>query len=230
MTAWLLMAMIDYWLDRDLASYGDVCYHIIPMSNPDGVIISQSETMPDYLESMYQRDQRFSDTPGGVQMYLAHFKANALGVDLNRNFPAGWEYLSNVRKNPSCKMHPGTEPFSAAETRVLRDYTLRYKFDVTISYHATGSVIYYEYGKKQPVNSLSTDLGKKISALTGYTMLGSNTVGAGGYKDWAIDTLQIPSLTIEIGCQNTPLVERELYHIFARNCNVLPAIAQWLQK
>ena len=42
------------------------------------------------------------------------------------------------------------------------------------------------------------------------------------------DALQIPSLTIEIGCLSTPLEEREIYCIFARNCYVLPAIARWI--
>lgn len=230
MTAWLLMAMIDYWLDRDLFAYGDVCYHIIPMSNPDGVIVSQSETLPEYLQSLYQSDREHGYATGNVKAYLSGFKANALGVDLNRNFPAGWEELSSVREDPSCSLHPGTEAFSAAEARVLRDYTLSYPFDVTISYHAMGSVIYYEYGDKEPVNTLSESLGRKVRDLTGYTMMGSNTVGAGGYKDWAINSLQIPSLTIEIGSQNTPLAERELYSIFARNCDILPTIAKWLRR
>lgn len=51
-----------------------------------------------------------------------------------------------------------------------------------------------------------------------------------GYKDWAIDTLEIPSLTIEVGCQEAALAEREIYSIFVRNYRVLPAIARWLQR
>ena len=44
-----------------------------------------------------------------------------------------------------------------------------------------------------------------------------------------MNTLEIPSLTIEVGCEDTPLPEREMYSIFARNYRILPAIARWLQ-
>lgn len=45
-----------------------------------------------------------------------------------------------------------------------------------------------------------------------------------------VDELEIPSVTVEIGCQDSPLAEREMYSIFARNYRVLPAIARWLQE
>ena len=111
----------------------------------------------------------------------------------------------------------------------MRDYTLKYHFDVTVSYHAHGSVIYYQYGEKQRVNSQSESLGRAIEAITGYGLLDSSGVVGAGYKDWAIDVMEIPSLTIEIGCQDAPLAERECYSIFARNCRVLLGIAQWLK-
>ena len=45
LTAWLLMALADYWLDHGILGYGDVCYHIIPMINPDGVTLSQTQSL-----------------------------------------------------------------------------------------------------------------------------------------------------------------------------------------
>ena len=58
----------------------------------------------------------------------------------------------------------------------------------------------------------------------------TGSVDGAGYKDWAIDTLEIPSLTIEVGCQEAALAEREIYSIFVRNYRVLPDIARWLQR
>ena len=66
--------------------------------------------------------------------------------------------------------------------------------------------------------------------MTGYPLQGSDVVDSAGYKDWVIDDPEIPSLTIEIGCDRAPLDFREIYSIFARNCGVLPAIAQWLSQ
>ena len=44
-----------------------------------------------------------------------------------------------------------------------------------------------------------------------------------------MEQLGIPSLTIEIGCEEAALAQREIYSIFARNYRVLPAVARWLQ-
>ena len=111
----------------------------------------------------------------------------------------------------------------------MRDYTLKYAFDATASYHATGSLIYYSYGEKEPVNTESKSLAKAVREISGYDLASSNGIDGAGYKDWVIDTLEIPSLTIEIGCEEAALAEREIYSIFVRNYRVLPAIARWLQ-
>ena len=227
MTAWLLMALADFWLERGIGDYGDICYHILPMTNPDGVTIAQSGSLTEEQARMYFREQAQGITTDTFEQYVQYWKANAFGVDLNRNFSTGWESLSG-RTEASSQLYPGEAPFCAAETAALRDYTLAYPFDVTISYHAAGSFIYYEYGEKEPVNAHSQDLATAVSAVTGYPLKPSTGVDAGGYKDWAIDALEIPSLTVEIGCDRAPLLFREIYSIFARNCAVLPAIAQWL--
>ena len=229
MTAWLLMTMIDYWADEDLLAYGDVCYHIIPMSNPDGVVISQTAVLNEEQTKMYKRDLKKGYTTEDKVEYALLWKANALGVDINRNFPTGWEDLDN-RTAPSSESYRGDAPFSSAEAKVLRDYTLRYEFDLTVSYHSKGSFIYHGYGTGGKTNELSESLALAIDEVTGYPLKGDYSNEAGGYKDWAVDELGIPSVTIEVGCQDAPLAERELYSIFARNYRVLPAIARWLQE
>lgn len=228
-TTWVLMTMIDYWLDRDLMSFGDVCYHIIPMVNPDGVTISQTKTIPDSLLSVYQYDLENGYTTLSKSEYAKYWKANGLGIDLNRNFPAGWDKVAD-RSQPSSRNFKGTEPFDAVETQMLRDYTFRYEFDATVSYHAMGCVIYYDYGDNKTVNAQSKSLAQSVNKVTGYLMIASNGNSHAGYKDWAIDTMQIPSLTIEIGCEDTPLAAKEMYSLFIRNRDVLPAIAKWLKK
>lgn len=228
LTAWLLVAMADYWLDHGLLGYGDVCYHIIPMVNPDGVVISQSQTLSDAQKQIYQSDRSNGYTGLKESAYASIWKANGLGVDINRNFPSGWEYVDD-RFAPSSERYRGESPFSTAEAAALRDYTLKYSFDATVSYHATGSIIYYEYGSKQPVNSQSKSLANAVSSVSGYSLVRSTDLDGAGYKDWAMDALGIPSITVEIGVEGAPLSLREVYSIFARNIGALPAIARWLQ-
>ena len=228
LTAWLLMAMADYWLDHGILGYGDVCYHIIPMTNPDGVIISQTGILNDDQREIYLSDKENGYTTRSEGSYAELWKANGEGIDINRNFPAGWELIDD-RNAPSSQKYQGAKPFSAAEAVALRDYTLKYAFDATVSYHATGSLIYYSYGNQEPVNSESKSLAKAVREISGYDLASSNGVDGAGYKDWVIEELGIPSLTVEIGCEEAALAEREIYSIFVRNYRVLPAVARWIQ-
>ena len=229
MTAWLLMAMTDYWLERDILGYGDVCYHIIPMMNPDGVTISQTGKLNDAQNEIYLSDKKNGFVSGNKTTYATDWKANGMGVDLNRNFPSGWEKLDD-RSGPSSQKYQGAAPFSASETSALRDYTLSYDFDVTVSYHSSGDLIYWSYGNKTGVNNASKSLAKAVRSVSGYVLSYDNEGSVAGYKDWAQDELEIPSITIEIGRSDSPLAMREIYSVFVRNCQVLPAIARWVQK
>lgn len=229
LTAWLLMAMAESWLQNGILGYGDVCYHIIPMVNPDGVTISQTQTLNDVQKQIYASDRENGRGSSDKEYYASRWKANGLGVDINRNFSSGWEAIDE-RDDPSSEGYKGTAPFSTAEAAALRDYTLKYDFDATVSYHATGSIIYCEYGDRKDVNAQSRQLGEAVGAVTGYRTSGNPTDSAAGYKDWAIDELGIPSLTIEIGLNEAPLAKREIYNILARNYYVLPQLARWVQQ
>ncbi len=228
LTAWLVMAMADYWLDHGILGYGDVCYHLIPMANPDGVVISQTAELTPEQRGIYENDKKHGYTTKSEAEYAEKWKANGKGTDINRNFSAGWALIDD-RTEPSAQRYQGEKPFSSAEAVALRDYTLRYAFDATVSYHATGSLIYYEYGENEAVNARSKSLAKAVREISGYELESSNSIDGAGYKDWVIDALEIPSVTVEVGCEEAALAEREIYSIFARNYRILSAIARWLQ-
>lgn len=225
MTAWLLMAMAEYWLEKGLPE--NACWHVIPMSNPDGVLVSQSGCLDEGQREIYERDLARGLTELPPERYAARWKANGLGVDLNRSFPSGWEPIHGPEE-PSSERYKGKTPFEAVEAQALRDYTLNHSFDVTLSYHATGSVLYWEFGSRQEVNAASYSLGEAVSAVTGYPLEGCSSLEGGGYKDWVMEKLGIPSLTVEIGRQDAPLPEEERFDIFERNKGLLPCVARWL--
>ncbi len=225
MTAWLLMAMAEQWLKTGWPE--DICVHILPMVNPDGVTISQTGVLDEAQQLIYDSDRQLGYAGSDIAEYTARWKANALGVDINRNFDAGWESLID-RTMPSGEGYRGSEPFSSAEARALRDYTLKYDFDVTVSYHASGSLTYYEYGDHPDTNRLSLELAEAFESISGYPPMPSQEVDAGGYKDWVISELGIPSLTVEIGVGAAPLAHRELYSIFVRNYSILELLDNWL--
>ena len=225
-TAWLAMAMVDQLLLQDKIP-DDVCYHIIPMANPDGVIISQTGKLGEEQWMVYELDWDYGYTRAGEYQYATQWKANALGVDINRNFISGWD-PSDDHPEQSSERYRGSSPFSSMEARALRDYTEHRTFNATISLHAYGSVLYYQYGTKEPVNQLSLSLANAVQGTTGYSPTAfDNTTGA-GYKDWVMDELGIPSLTVEIGGSEAPLSEREIYNTFDRCRDMLPAVYRWV--
>ena len=95
----------------------------------------------------------------------------------------------------------GPSPLSEPETQALAGYLDRYDFAATISYHSYGSIIYWEGAYTPELEARNRTLAELFAEKTGYA-LGVNeaeTVERGGFKDWALGTRAIPSITVEIG-------------------------------
>lgn len=165
--------------------------------------------------------------PDGVEIALNNdplYKANALGVDLNVNFDARWGTGVKNKIEKGSSDYIGEHPFSASESMALRDFTYKIKPNMTISYHAKGEEIYFCFHQK---HTLCRDffIADAVAKLTGYKIV--NPVGsAGGYKDWCIEKLNIPALTIEVGRDELthPIEKKYLPEIFSKNKNV-PLVA-----
>lgn len=228
-TTWLLMAVMDYWLSHGIEDLGDVCFHFIPMVNPDGVQIAQTGKLNSEQKQIYYRDVELGYTNLSMKDYARVWKANGKGVDINRNFDVNWKLLQGVSE-PSYKLYAGTKAFSSAEANALKKYVNKYDFDATLSFHTAGSVLYYNYGNHTKTNNSSKKLAQMIRDFSGYILIDSNSVDAGGFKDWAIDSLHIPSLTVEIGAVTPVNAQREMASIFARMYLIIPNVAQWAQK
>ena len=89
----------------------NVTVHFIPMNNPDGVSISQFGLAG--LKNTALQQQVSAMAYGDYEQW----KANAMGVDLNRNFDAGWHEFIGAGY-PSAERYkgayPGSEPEAAA--------------------------------------------------------------------------------------------------------------------
>lgn len=201
-----------------------VTIHFVPNDNPDGVAISQfgprainNGTLRRQVEEML-----------GYEDYQ-QWKANARGVDLNRNFDAGWyEFVGSTYPSPERYKgtSPGSEPEAAALIRLTQDYHIKR----AISYHTCGALIYWYYKQSGAVLNESKKFAGEISRATGYPLDDDYTaVDAAGYKDWAVYKLGVPAITIEVGAESgglvNPVPQYRFNGIWERNKDVVLATA-----
>ncbi|MCL2061531.1 MAG: hypothetical protein FWH03_02795 [Firmicutes bacterium] len=126
------------------------------------------------------------------------YKANANRVDLNVNFDADWGTGKQNVFAPADENYVGTHPFSEPETRALRDFTLLHKPAATVSYHAIGRELYWDFGQSGASRARDEKLALHLNKVLHYTIIPFTKTSAGGYKDWCIQKLNIPSFTIEL--------------------------------
>ena len=150
--------------------------------------------------------------------YYRKWKANARGVDLNRNFQAFWEEYQDLKGQPSREGYKGRAPEDQEESKALAELTRQQKFQRTVSYHSSGEVIYWDFGQKGEFRKICRNFGERIRRITGYGLPeGWDHLDPAGYKDWAVKERKIPSLTIEIGKAESPLPPSAFREILRRN-------------
>ena len=239
----LMMQQIEFLLAGDASGtyqnqplsqlLDQVAIHFIPMVNPDGVSISQkgeagvqTEELKQTLQAAYQMDTAEGRNTLEYGEYLKRWKSNARGVDLNYNFDADWALLNPERQHASYIGYRGLAPESEPETQVLKNVTLQNPFSATISYHAMGSIIYWDTeGNRKAAESY--EMAQTAAAATGYTVMGSK--GKGGFKDWLQRSAQaVPGITIEVGRSQCPVSFSEYSSIWAENKEIPALFASYV--
>ncbi|MDR1138637.1 MAG: hypothetical protein LBK70_02045 [Clostridiales bacterium] len=188
-TATIVLLQVRDLLNVDMQDYS---MYYVPMSNPDGVEIVLNGL--DSVPSTYLKHKLKAVNPSGDWKM---FKANANCVDLNTNFDARWgKGLGNIRY-PDIANYVGKFANDQVETMALVDFALKLSPVATMSYHSRGREIYWDFFA--PYTNAQRDLAiaESLAACARYNVVSSQDVSAGGFKDWCIQYLKIPSFTIE---------------------------------
>ena len=160
---------------------------------------------------------------------IPNYKANAKGVDLNVNFPAKWGTGESNKLTRGYSDFIGNSPACAEEVKALISFTKFLLPDATVSFHAKGKEIYFDFCDEK-LKEKHLPLAKELSALTGYNL---RTIlrSAGGYKDWVLQQFKVPSFTIEVGSDNLthPIGLDKTDDIFSEICDVPISIVKMLK-
>lgn len=205
---------------RDLTAAATI--HMVPMVNPDGVDLVTRALQPGSDGYEYARalasNYPWIPFPNG-------WKANLLGVDLNLNYPAGWETAREIKfsqgyTRPGPRDFVGARPLNQRETQALARYTERVDPALVLAYHTQGRVIYWQFQDYYVPGA--RELGEKFAAASGYALEDTpyNSSFA-GYKDWFIQQFRRPGYTIEVGEGVNPLPLSQFPQIYRENLGIL---------
>jgi g-D-glutamyl-meso-diaminopimelate peptidase len=201
--------------------YDATSLYLMPLVNPDGVdLVNGLITSGGYYNDARAIAADYPSIP-----FPNGWKANIKGVDLNLQYPAGWENARSIKfaqgfVSPAPRDYVGNMPLEAPESRAVYDFTRMRDFTLTLSYHTQGEVIYWKYLDYQPDKSY--EIARQFAAGSGYTAeLTPGESGYAGYKDWFIMTYNRPGYTIEAGRGVSPLPLDRFQSIYNDNIGIL---------
>lgn len=217
-----------YILGNNLLEYNarkifdEVSLYIIPMVNPDGVdlVTGSIKNVDNSYKNAEQIANEFPDIP-----FPSGWKANIEGVDLNLQFPAGWEQARKIKYSqgftkPAPRDYVGDGPLVAPEALAVYNFTLQHNFRLILAYHTQGKEIYWNFQNYNP--PMGEEIGKRFSEVSGYLLaeVPFNSSFA-GYKDWFIQNYNRPGYTIEAGIGVNPLPISQFGEIYRDNFGIL---------
>lgn len=195
--------------------------YLIPLVNPDGV-----DLVNGVLDSgrFYRQAARIAQGFPAIP-FPDGWKANIQGVDLNLQFPAGWEEAKRIKYaqgyvKPAPRDYVGMTPLSAPESIAMYNFTRSRDFALILAYHTQGEVIYWRFLDYNPEGS--HEIAKYFSSVSGYRLEETPAAsGYAGYKDWFIQEYDRPGYTIEAGKGMNPLPMEQFDKIYADNVGIL---------
>lgn len=214
--------------------FDKVCLHVVPMVNPDGVEISingpDGIKDDDLRKNIISMCDKYGDSKDS---YYTRWKANAKGVDLNRNYDINWDKrTSDIPTNPCANEYRGTKPYSEIETNAVMNLVNRYNPNAVISYHTSGSVVYWNCNLEKELQEKDKSLFELASELTGYPdaepNLPADTPNGPTLASWLGEVKGIPTITIENGKGTAPVSDDEIASILEKNKDAIPAFALWV--
>lgn len=202
--------------------YNSSSIYILPMNNPDGVdLVTKSIASNSYTYMVTQKiANNFSNIP-----FPSGWKANIRGVDLNLQFPAGWNQARQIKYSqgftkPAPRDFVGFGPLTEPESLAIYNYTIANNFKLVIAFHTQGQEIYWNFQNINPPNGYN--IGRSFALVSGYSLANvPYNSSFAGFKDWFIQDFNRPGYTIETGIGGNPLPLSQFEQIYKDNLGIL---------
>ncbi len=126
------------------------------------------------------------------------------GVDLNRNYPAGWNACNGSSGSQSSQTYRGPSPASEPETQAMMKFIAEKRPVFDISYHAYSELVIYPYGcgkRRTQTKEVVEKIGDHIAWLLDYkpgTAWELLYNADGGDIDWMYEAYQVIPYVIEL--------------------------------
>jgi len=235
LTSLLIMRLLEEYVfsyeeNKSIASYdirnifNNVTIYFLPMINPDGIEIAING-----IKNL--KNKEFYLKANENQSDFKRWKANARGVDLNKQFKADWEDVES-KDVPHYESYKGSAPESEPESRAIASLSRTEEFEATVCFHHSGRVIYWYYNQTGKQLKRDYKLAKAIGTINGYELVDpeDSESRAAGYKDWFIKEFKKPGFTVEIGYKarvEQPLSVDRLNQYAKENKTILLEISQY---
>ncbi len=242
----LVMTQMEYYLaNRESGSFNGLSYAemleqyafcVLPMVNPDGIMLAlcgidsmQTPEARATVEKIYAENLRDGlTTADDINDYLAYnWKANANGVDINRNFAlSNWSEVKTGILAPCFRNYKGSSAASEPETKAISAYveTLG-EIEALLAYHTAGQVVYWDCGMTGSVRQQTLDLARTVCDHTGYNLIYDSHLDA-SLNDWITLEKGVPSVTVEIATVEYPMPTSQLDAAFAQTKELWVVVSQ----